>query len=115
MNHRRYIVPYMGAYHSPAQVVFDTWRAADCRPYNTFVLYCRIFDVSITVFCFKKCENMVRCRPWILKDRYNNLGLPNNCQLSIVHCQFKKTVNCQLSTQTQYPAPVFTSLEYVHD
>ena len=114
MNHRRYIVPYMGAYHLPAQVVFDTWRAADCRPYNTFVSYFRIFDVSITVLRFKKCENMVRCRPWILKDRYKNVGLPNNCQLSIVNCQFKKlsTVNCQLY---QYPAPVFTSLEYVHD
>ena len=26
-------VPYIGFYHSPAQVVFATWRAAGCRPY----------------------------------------------------------------------------------
>ena len=31
MNHRRYIVPYMGWYHTTAQVVLGTWRAADCR------------------------------------------------------------------------------------
>ena len=30
MNHRRYIAWF----HSPAQVVFATWRAADCRPYR---------------------------------------------------------------------------------
>ena len=29
MNHRRYIAWY----HSTAQVVFETWRAANCRPY----------------------------------------------------------------------------------
>ena len=29
----------------------------------------------------------------------DSAGCPNNCQLSIVNCQFrKKTVNCQLST-----------------
>ena len=30
MNHRRYIAWY----HSTAQVLFETWRAADCRPYR---------------------------------------------------------------------------------
>ena len=26
-------VPYIGFYHSTPQVIFATWRAADCRPY----------------------------------------------------------------------------------
>ena len=30
MNHRRYIAWF----RSTAQVVFETWRAADCRPYR---------------------------------------------------------------------------------
>ena len=34
LGQRRYIVPCMGWYHSTAQVVFDTWRAAGCRPYG---------------------------------------------------------------------------------
>ena len=33
MNHRRYIAYF----HSTAQVVSGTWRAADCRPYVKFV------------------------------------------------------------------------------
>ena len=33
MNHRRYIVPCIGLYHSPTQVVIGTWRAAGSRPY----------------------------------------------------------------------------------
>ena len=47
-------VPYGfagGWYRLTAQVVYATWRAADCRPYNTFVPYYRIFDVSIPVLC----------------------------------------------------------------
>ena len=30
MDHRRYIAWY----HSTTRVVFETWRAADCRPYG---------------------------------------------------------------------------------
>ena len=34
MGHRRYIVPCIGWYRSPAQVICETWRAAGCRPYD---------------------------------------------------------------------------------
>ena len=59
MNHRRYIVPYIRRYHSPAQVIYGTWRAADCRPYNTFVSLYRIFDVFITILRFNNGKNDV--------------------------------------------------------
>ena len=39
MNHRRYIVPCIGWYRSTEQVVFDTWRVADCRPHIGLNLY----------------------------------------------------------------------------
>ena len=56
---------YIAWYHSTAQVIFATWRAADCRPYDTFVPFYRIVNVFITNLRFE------------------------NCQLSTVHCQFK--------------------------
>ena len=34
-------------------------RAADCRPYNTFVPKYRVFNVSTMVLCSKKCKR--RC------------------------------------------------------
>ena len=49
-----HLVPYIGSYHSPPQVIFDTWRAADCRPYNTFVTNFRIFNVFIAILCSEK-------------------------------------------------------------
>ena len=65
LGQRRYIVPCIREYHSTAQVIFATWRAADCRPYDTFVPFYRILNVFITNLRFE------------------------NCQLSTVHCQFK--------------------------
>ena len=41
------------------QVIHPTWRAAGCRPYDTFVSYYRLFDASIIVLRFEKCENVV--------------------------------------------------------
>ena len=42
-------VLYNTVYHSPPQVKHLTWRAANSRPYNTFVLNYRVFNVSIIV------------------------------------------------------------------
>ena len=39
MNHRRYIAWL----HSTAQVIFETWRAADCRPYTRYVIPTALF------------------------------------------------------------------------
>ena len=74
MNHRRYIAWF----HSTTQVIFETWRAASSRPYWRNSIY--------------PTQSKNRPRP-----------LLNNCQLSIVNCQFKRTVNCKLSTVNYIP------------
>ena len=40
-----HLVPYIGSYHSSAQVIFDTWRAADfAAPTSTYI----VFDIFRT-------------------------------------------------------------------
>ena len=45
-----------------AQVVFGTWRAADCRPYVKIVLFSLVFDVAILRCVSKNCKNAVHYR-----------------------------------------------------
>ena len=53
-------VPCIGWYHSSEQVVFDTWRSADCRPYDTFVPY-SVFLTFLSSFCVRKnVKNVIR-------------------------------------------------------
>ena len=65
LGQRRYIVPCMGFYHSPAQVNI-----------------CHVAGGKIAAPTY--------FNGWI---HINNVGRPNNCQLSIVNCQFKKTAS----------------------
>ena len=101
-------VPYFGWYHSPAQVITATWRAAGSRwnygviatgnqwmliccakhhLYNTFGTNYRIFNVSIIVLRFKKCEKR---------------GM-----LSSLYCDIfsSSTFTTETGTKTEYPLP----------
>ena len=49
-------------YRSTAWVVFETWRAADCRPYDKIVHKYRKIGVSIVVLCPENTKNVVRYR-----------------------------------------------------
>ena len=61
---------YIAWYHSPPQVVFETWRAAGLPPLH----------LMHHVFCILRTQNRHRMR------QYTSDSL-KNCQLSIVHCQ----------------------------
>ena len=99
MNHRRYIAWY----HSTTQVVFEAWRAANCRPYlrntiqphglywgrppgtahrpfPTVSLMCALVQPTLfkNVRFLHRISN--RCQP----------SKPQNCQLSTVNCQLSK-------------------------
>ena len=86
MNHRRYIAWF----HSITQVIFETWRAAGCRPYIKNVLYYRAMNAFNVI---------------LRQQKWGNIRPPKNCQLSIVHCQLEK--NCQLSTVNCQLSPRF--------
>ena len=57
-------VPCFGWYHSTAQVIRPTWRAAGCRPYDTFVINTVYFTCLMSIFRSKNVKNDVRCRPY---------------------------------------------------
>ena len=67
-------VPYFGWYHSTAQVIRPTWRAAGCRPYNTFVPYYRIFNASIAVWRSENAKNDNLSVPQIPASRNRRHG-----------------------------------------
>ena len=54
-------IPYIGFYHSPAQVVFATWRAADCRPYIKIVTNTAFFAHLIWVSYSGNSKNVIYC------------------------------------------------------
>ena len=66
-----------GRYRSTAQVVFDTQRAADCRPYGFTER--SIFQPSL----------IKNARFSSLSAQTEPPSISQNCQLSIVNCQFQ--------------------------
>ena len=51
-----------GRYRSTAQVTYETWRAADCRPYVKFVSFYRLFYVPISALRSENAKNVVHYR-----------------------------------------------------
>ena len=70
MNHRRYI----GWFHSTIQVVFETWRAADCRPYRRGSI--QSARVIIATLPERHIGRSLRFRWWV--DSFNHTGYKSN-------------------------------------
>ena len=125
---RRYIVPYMGWYHSTAQVEFATgpapggagWRqVAAPTVRDTFApAGCATFKASSSLIsqgcalpASPEGKLLYRALGWRVYRNFRRKGATSvplktvNCQLSTVNCQLRIIVNCQLSIVNFYVAP----------
>ena len=73
---------------------FDSLREAPPLRQST-----SFFSLFGTQYRDRYVKNTVIRNKYVVEmDTSEQRWSPQNCQLSIVHCQFKKTVNCPLST-----------------
>ena len=98
MNHRRYIVPYMRWYHSPAQVIIATWRAADCR-WNYGVI--APGNQLILIRCAKH-------HPYVNVPRFCVLRASFDCK----YVQYTLIRNKYFAWTANLPPPVLPPLAY---
>ena len=82
-----------GGFVLSTQVVFETWRAADCRPYgHTGGRYHSTAEVIFGTSPERHTGRSLRFRWWVYFSTkcISKTGtfVTNNCQLSIVNCQF---------------------------
>ena len=102
----------------PTQVIFATWvdSSTPLRSgrNDNGVTFLRIRLLFLECFTLPRFPHQSGLRPasfpqgkllyraigggflLIRLQKWGNIRPPNNCQLSIVHCQLEKTVNCQL-------------------
>ena len=111
-------------FHSTPQVVFETWRAADCRPY-------RCDTIHLHRFYSQRSRNGTQAVPYGFADRsiFSTVVVQKrplfdpcsqmaprsnmqNCQLSIVNCQFQKAPRSRNNRRRGFATLLYFSFRF---